>query len=844
MSFLRSRRGLAFVVVVVLLGLLLIRPGVERLRGRIAGSISSAIGRPVDIGAVSVHLLPQPGFDLSNFVVHDDPSFSAEPMVRSDDVTAALRVSSLFRGRLEIARLSLTEPSVNLARDSSGRWNLENLLERAARTPVAPTGKSTNETRPAFPYIEADHGRINFKFGPEKKPYALTDADFSFWQASENTWGMRLKAQPIRTDFNLSDTGLLRVDGTWRRAPTLHQTPLQFSMQWDRAQLGQLTKLILGDDKGWRGSVTLSATLNGTPADLGVHTEASVDDFRRYDILSGGSLRLAAKCDSRYSSADRQFSDILCGAPVGTGELSLNGTLGMAPGSFSYRMALSAQDVPAQALAALLRRTKSDIPEDMIAAGMLDGLVRFQRSPDGFAWSGGGQLLGLSVESQTAKTQLAVDSIPFTLSSSTSSVVSPRRTRSPRKAVLPALPENHLDIGPFELPLGKPNPVLVQGWIARSGYDLRIGGDAQLQRLLQLARLAGLPVPRPAADGSARLDLQLAGAWSGFAAPRATGRAQLQGVRAEVRGINAPLEIAAASVVLSWDQVTVQSLAATIADTSWHGSLTLPRPCPIPGPCFVHFDLHTNKLATDQLNRLLNPAVRKRPWYRFLTPSSQAGLPFLVRVHAAGTLSADRVSVHNLVATKVSADITLEDGKLTASNLRGDVLGGKHVGEWKANFLAKPPDYAGSGKLDKFALSQLSEAMHDGWITGTATAGYQAKTSGLSAAELFSSADATLDVEAHDGVLPHIELKDPSGPLRIRHLAATLILHNNTFEVRDGKLETPGGPYQLSGTASLKQTLDLKLIRSGAPSFSITGTLTRPRVALATTKETEAVLKP
>jgi hypothetical protein len=48
----------------------------------------------------------------------------------------------------------------------------------------------------------------------------------------------------------------------------------------------------------------------------------------------------------------------------------------------------------------------------------------------------------------------------------------------------------------------------------------------------------------------------------------------------------------------------------------------------------------------------------------------------------------------------------------------------------------------------------------------------------------------------------------------------------------------------LSGTASLGQILDLKLARSGAPGFSITGTVTKPRVAPSTIQETEAVLKP
>ena len=86
-------------------------------------------------------LLPRPGFDLENLVVYDDPAFGAEPMLRASEVTAALRLTSLVRGRLEIARLDLTEPSLNLVHGAGGRWNLEALLERTAHMPLAPTAK-------------------------------------------------------------------------------------------------------------------------------------------------------------------------------------------------------------------------------------------------------------------------------------------------------------------------------------------------------------------------------------------------------------------------------------------------------------------------------------------------------------------------------------------------------------------------------------------------------------------------------------------------------------------------------------------------------------------------------
>lgn len=265
MKLFPSKRRSVVLALLLVLALFLLRPGASRLKSRIITSISAAVGRPVDIGAVHIQVLPRPGFDIDNLVVYDDPEFGAEPILRANEVTAILRLTSLLRGRLEIARLEMTEPSLNLVHSASGRWNLEALLEHTSQIPLAPTSKSKTESRPGFPYIEVSSGRINFKSGAEKRPYSLTNADFSLWQDSENTWGIRLKAQPARTDLNLSDMGLLRVNGTWQRAKTFRDTPLQFSLEWNRAQLGQFTKLFTGTDKGWRGTILVDVDLTGTP---------------------------------------------------------------------------------------------------------------------------------------------------------------------------------------------------------------------------------------------------------------------------------------------------------------------------------------------------------------------------------------------------------------------------------------------------------------------------------------------------------------------------------------------------------------------------------------------------
>ena len=120
----RSRWALAAVAALLLALLLPPLINVNRFRGRIASAIGQALDRDVTVGEVQLRLLPLPDFDLTGMVISEDPAFGPEPMLRADEVTAVLRLTSLWRGRLEISRLSMKNPSLNLVLND-GRWNLE-----------------------------------------------------------------------------------------------------------------------------------------------------------------------------------------------------------------------------------------------------------------------------------------------------------------------------------------------------------------------------------------------------------------------------------------------------------------------------------------------------------------------------------------------------------------------------------------------------------------------------------------------------------------------------------------------------------------------------------------------
>ncbi|HEY6338731.1 MAG TPA: AsmA family protein [Candidatus Sulfotelmatobacter sp.] len=850
-------------VAAVLLPLLfLLRPGASRLKSRIAASIGAGLARPVEIGSVHLRLLPRPGFDLENLVVYDDPAFGQEAMLRAPEVTADLRLTSLVRGRLEIARLDLSDPSLNLVHGENGRWNLEALLERTSHVPLAPTAKAKSERRPAFPYIEVSSGRINFKVGQEKKPYALTNADFALWQDSENAWGIRLKAEPFRGDMNLNDTGTLRVNGTWQRAASLRDTPLQFSVEWNRPQLGQLTKFLTGEDRGWRGDMQLDATLTGTPANLRVSSDASIRGFRRYDVSGAQSSLLAAHCDGRYSSIDHVVREVFCRAPVGNGQLTIKGEAGL-PASHRYDLVLSADAMPASGLVGLAQSAKKSLPEDLQAIGEIDGILTMRRKDAGGTpeFAGTGEIVGLRLTSPSTNAELDAPHIPLELMSDKSAERGLARNAGPR-----------LQVGPFPLGSGRGAFPMARGWVAFSGYQISLAGKTEVGRTLRVAKLVGLPALAVTAEGEAQIDLQIAGTWHGWmegtgssnvsesnlsasnlsagnlAQSQVRGLVKLHSVQAELRGVEEPLEISSANLQLLRNKMLVTKLSVKAAHAIWTGSMELPRGCGTPDACRVRFDLATNQVALGDVAQWVSPRPKPRPWYRLSAGSEQAGPTFFTRLRAEGKISANRLLVHGVTANRVSAEASVDAGKLQLSDLRGEFLGGKHRGEWRADFSVKPPAYAGSGTVTGIALRQLASAMHDEWIVGTASGSYQIVASGVSSSGFWNSAAGTLQFEVRDGWLPHLLLVSDGDAVRVDRLQGRARLLDGKIEVEEGTLDSPTGRFEVSGTASFSRELDLKLV--GKPdaggtfkNYAISGTVAEPRVTVVANPETQARLK-
>ncbi len=491
----RTRVWVALSAVAVILALLIVPPyvSVSRYKNRISQVLAASIGRPVRLSSVELRILPRPSFVLTDLVVEEDPAYGAEPVLHANTVTASIRILPLWRGGLQISRISVDEASLNLVRTDAGRWNLDPFFRTAAG---AGTGSSSERAIP-LPYLEATNSRVNVKNGVEKLPYSLVNADLSFWQESPGVWRVRLNGQPARTDVSLElpDTGVVRLEASLRHAPELRQMPVHLDLEWTEAQLGQLSRLVLGSDEGWRGDLRGEVHVDGTADTAQVKARLRASGVHRAEFAPASAMDFDASCGFAYHYSTRGLEKLLCDSPVGDGRARLTGA---APGQGGEpQLSLELDRVPAQIALDALRTMRRGLDPSLEAAGTMSGQISYTPVA---------ALAGVTPPRATGHTPrrgtnaklhaLAAGPLSGTISLTALRITADGLSRpiqvvkvtiEPAAGPAPAL------TAAAAIPAGAPMPLNITARFSLSDYQLGVHGPAALPRLREMARLAGIP---------------------------------------------------------------------------------------------------------------------------------------------------------------------------------------------------------------------------------------------------------------------------------------------------------------------------------------------------------------
>src|SRR6202789_4217176 len=181
-----------------------------RRQRRLTARLESVFGRSVEVSRYDFSLWGGPTLEAQAVTFGEDPRFGHEYFLRADSLTVRLRWQSFFRGHMELGAIALESPSLNLVRNSGGDWNVAEWLPKSG-------GGAPSSSLPGaavrFGRIDVTSGRINFKRGDEKLPFALTNVKGYMEPDRSGRWTLNLEAVPTRAAVLQQQAGTIRVSG-------------------------------------------------------------------------------------------------------------------------------------------------------------------------------------------------------------------------------------------------------------------------------------------------------------------------------------------------------------------------------------------------------------------------------------------------------------------------------------------------------------------------------------------------------------------------------------------------------------------------------------------------------
>ena len=797
---LQKRRWLwlALAALAAILAVAIVPPlvNLSRYKSQVTRLISASLGRPARLSSVEMRLLPRPGFVLTDLTVEDDPAYGAEPILHANSVIASIRLLPLWRGRLEIGRISVDEASLNLVRTPEGQWNLDSLFSTAAAQAQPAAGGTGARHAAPLPYMEATNSRINIKNGDEKLPFSLINADLSFWQEEPGDWRVRLRGQPARTDLSLdmADTGVVRLEARAHRAQDLRQMPMHIDLEWREAQLGQLTRLVIGSDPGWRGDLTGEVHMDGTADAAQITTRLRAAGVHRVEFAPAAPLDFDARCSFVYHYSGRAIENLACDSPLGDGRIHFAGDL---PGDGQPpHLSVELNRIPVAAGLDALRTVRNGLGPGLEARGSISGKVTYAESASGRIGRdepGGGANPGRVRAAKLRGAAPGPLAGSFTVEGfrlSGDGLSQP--IQIPRLALEPVAAVQGQQPGQFQfpalgatvaLPAGGAGPLTVTTRLALSGYRMTVRGQAALTRARDLAHVAGLSEAGgldALAGDPVTVDLSAEGPWlpaqtiplsgtppagsgtepgAGDAVTdRLSGTLTLHNANWKAGYLANHVEIAQATLHfdngdLRWDPVIF-----SYGPVKGTGSLDLPSRCAAPQPCIPQFEVRFDALDASIVQSAFlgarEPGTLLSTLIARLRSSNRSSAPAWPQLE--GTAKADSLILGPVTLREASATLRILQDGAEITGLDAGLLGGRVHGSGTLRTAGTDqgkPAYTMEGRFEKLSPPAVGQLIGLRWSGGAFDADGKLDLAGLTDKELAASAKGALHFEWRHGAI-------------------------------------------------------------------------------------------
>lgn len=586
----------------------------ERYRRRLEAGLQQMLHRPVTFGAISFRLLPRPGFSIENAVLRENPVFGSEPFARVDRIECDLRWSSLWRSRLELARLRLERPSLNIVRGAQGQWNVENLLIESGVALPAVSPFASPPGPPGDIEFEASEGRLNFKLGEDKKPFAITDLNVRLRFVREHgRLRFRLEGSPVRTDLSLPTPGLLELEGEWSPGKDL-QGPLKATLRTRSALLYNWVPLVTGRNPQVYGVLDSQVRLSGSIRVVKMDGQVRLEQLHPWEQIPPADsmpwmLHFRGEFDRNRGRAYVESLD----ASFAQSQIHVSGSVDRVPTAPEVDLVVALERSRLEDLMSLGNRFWGN-PGNFGVTGRVDGLLAIRgpwpkRRYGGFLGAQNVRLITPSGTFPVSEVRIHIDT-------------------------------NGARLAPVKLSLAPRVDLLVEGLLDRRSetprYDLSISAKAiPLQDLMRFARAVGLrAVQNLDAHGVGTATFHLAASAWPLRRPTLMGRAEVQAAQLLAPGLTEPLNIPRARIEVRDDRILAEPVVAVIGTSVFAGRLEHRGEWKRPWK----FNLRANSLSLEQGALWFDVLGHRRP------------IPLLERLPGLGSFGARRAAASNLFA--------------------------------------------------------------------------------------------------------------------------------------------------------------------------------------------------
>jgi len=784
----------------------------ERYRHRLEQGLERALGRPVSFGAISMHLLPRPGFSVENAIVGEEPAFGHEPFARVDRIDCELGWRSPWSSRLDLARLVLSRASFNLVRNSDGDWNVESFVRRgAARSPLG-AGSSTHLD------LEVEDGRVDFKLGANKKPLAVSDVSASVRldRTSQLLW-FRLAGSPLRTDLTLPTPGRLELDGEWQAGPNL-EGALAASLKTRGALLYDWVPLVTGRNLDLYGVLDVQMQFSGSLRNLRIDGQTRLSQLHRWD-QPPPSDPLPAVLSFRIGW-DRSQGRLLLESVVGSFRDSKFHLTGSVDNVFSSPIAdvvLAVEHSKLEDFVALARHLTGG-KSNYGLLGRVDGFLTLQGP-----WANrrfGGFMSFQGVRLETPVGSFPISEVSVRIDGAGVHMAPARMRLAPRVELV------------VEGSISSAAPGIPTRRLGEGSYQLTMGANSvPLRDLLRFGRAMDLRIPEGLdAQGSASGSFQLGGQVRPFERPQLSGQMQLHAARLLIPGLTEPLNVPRARILIQNDRVTVDPLLAVIGTSVFTGRLEHQGPRKQPW----QFHMNADRLGIDQGalwfdvlgKRPPVPLLEQLPGLRSLVERRAAASGLFTAMNARGHFSTPSLSYRGFALNDLRAGVEISSRIIRIGRATFRVGPGRGRASAVVNLAETPAlvstDIALEGARLQPLTPYLPPALHK--LRGTFSLEGHFETHGLSYQEMSTSLRGQAKIRLKDVAFGEFDplqaLARASHSGVLESSAAEAVVHSALagFEVRDRRVimahspvELEGVKLELSGICGFDGILDLRV---------------------------------